>query len=100
MSDATIENPILNSPFLEPTRHFKFGDHGITNESVNSRRVSTYFMPIPKPKKKGRGKQLALDDEWVEERVAENVFINPILTRGSRSWLRRWKKNYRKSCDM
>ena len=33
MADALIENPILNSPFHEPDRHFKFTDEGITNES-------------------------------------------------------------------
>ena len=33
MADALIENPILNSPFLEPERHFKFTDEGITNRS-------------------------------------------------------------------
>ena len=27
MADALIENPILNSPFLEPERHFKGGKH-------------------------------------------------------------------------
>jgi type III restriction enzyme len=26
-----IENPILNSPFDEPTRHFRFDDDGITD---------------------------------------------------------------------
>lgn len=29
---AVIENPILNSPFREPTRHFRFDGEGITNE--------------------------------------------------------------------
>jgi hypothetical protein len=29
---ALIDDPILNSPFREPTRHFKFDDEGITNE--------------------------------------------------------------------
>ena len=33
MAGALIENPILNSPFQEPDRHFKFTDEGITNES-------------------------------------------------------------------
>jgi type III restriction enzyme len=29
MSQVVIENPIINSPFDEPTRHFRFseGDH-------------------------------------------------------------------------
>ncbi len=30
MSQVVIENPIINSPFEEPTRHFKFDDEGIT----------------------------------------------------------------------
>jgi type III restriction enzyme len=54
MPDAIIENPILNSPFEEPTRHFKFTDDGITNEVVETRRLSGYFVPIPQPKKKGK----------------------------------------------
>jgi len=29
-----IENPILNSPYEAPTRHFRFDDEGITDEVV------------------------------------------------------------------
>jgi hypothetical protein len=29
-----IENPVLNSPYKEPTRHFRFSDEGITSEIV------------------------------------------------------------------
>ena len=28
MSQVIIENPIINSPFDEPTRHFRFSDEG------------------------------------------------------------------------
>ena len=45
MPDALIENPILNSPFAAPERHFKFTDEGITNEIVDGRRSSA-FIPI------------------------------------------------------
>jgi alpha-beta hydrolase superfamily lysophospholipase len=45
MPQVVIENPILNSPFKEPTRHFKFSDDGITDEVVESRRISSYFVP-------------------------------------------------------
>jgi type III restriction enzyme len=31
---VSIENPILNSPFAEPTRHFRFDEDGITSEAV------------------------------------------------------------------
>ena len=32
MSQVVIENPIINLPFDEPTRHFRFSDEGITDE--------------------------------------------------------------------
>ena len=79
MPQAVIENPILNSPFVEPSRHFKFSDDGITDEVVDERRVSAYFIPIAPPKKKG--KQLAFDTEWTRDRIQENAFINQIRSR-------------------
>ncbi|MCX7428144.1 MAG: hypothetical protein NTW96_21250 [Planctomycetia bacterium] len=51
MRQVVIENPILNSPFDEPARHFRFDDEGITNEIVDQRRISAYFVPIARPKK-------------------------------------------------
>jgi type III restriction enzyme len=56
-AQIVIENPIVNSPFTAPTRHFRFDDEGITDEIDDGRRPSSYFMPIPKAKK--RGGQLA-----------------------------------------
>jgi type III restriction enzyme len=41
MPDVLIENPILNSPFEEPTRHFRFTEDGITNDVVEKRRSRT-----------------------------------------------------------
>lgn len=79
MSQVVIENPILNSPYEEPRRHFRFSDEGITNEIVEARRVSSYFMPIPAAKKKG--KQLQFDTEWTRDRVEENKFINRVCAR-------------------
>jgi type III restriction enzyme len=76
MPDVVIENPILNSPFEEPTRHFKFSEDGITDEIVNERRISSYFIPIPPPKKKG--KQLTFDTEWTQDRIKPNDEINRI----------------------
>lgn len=80
MSQAVIENPIINSPFEEPARHFKFDDEGITNEQVAGRRTSSYFVPIAKPKKKG-AKQLQFDTEWTQDRVEENKLVNEIRRR-------------------
>lgn len=80
MCAVAIDNPVLNSPFIEPTRHFRFTEDGITNEVVGERRISTYFVPIPREKKKG-GKQLAFDTEWTQDRIKENEFINRVRQR-------------------
>ena len=80
MSQVVIENPIINSPFDEPTRHFRFGDEGITDEIVDGRRTSSYFVPIAKSKKKG-AKQLEFDTEWTQDRVEENKLVNEIRQR-------------------
>ena len=79
MPPAVIENPILNSPYDEPTRHFKFGDEGITNEVVEERRTSSYFIPIAQPKKKG--KQLQFETEWTSDRLEQNRLVNLIRER-------------------
>ena len=89
MPPVVLSNPILNSPFDEPSRHFRFGEEGITSEIVPTRRVSSYFVPIPAAKKKGKG-QLVLDTEWVAERVEENPFINEVRGRVARWRQARW----------
>jgi type III restriction enzyme len=79
MADAVIDNPILNSPFREPARHWRFGDTGITNEIVEGRRSSSYFMPIPASKI--RGQQLQLETQWTRDRIEENARINRVRER-------------------
>ncbi len=82
MEQVVIENPILNSPFDEPTRHFKFTDEGITDEVVNGRRPSAYFVPIAPPKKKmGAAQQLLFETEWTRDRIEENKLVNDIRRR-------------------
>ncbi len=82
MSQVVIENPIINSPFQEPTRHFRFTDEGITDEIVEGRRISSYFVPIARPKKKkGAETQLMFDTEWTQDRIEENKLVNDIRRR-------------------
>ncbi len=83
MAGTSIANPILNSPFAEPTRHFRFGDDGITDEVIEARRASSYFVPIAKPKVRGKAgqAQLAFETEWTAERIQENDLINRIRAR-------------------
>jgi len=79
MRQVIIENPVLNSPYEEPTRHFRFDQDGITDEILEARRVSAYFVPIAQPRKKG--KQRVFDTEWTQERLEENKFINRVRVR-------------------
>ena len=48
MAARTIENPVINSPFEEPKRHFVFTDEGISDTIAQGRRKSVYFNPIAK----------------------------------------------------
>jgi type III restriction enzyme len=80
MRQVVIENPIINSPFEEPTHHFKFDKDGITDQTVDARRVSQYFIPIAQPRKKTKDKQLTLGD-WIEDRIKENELVNRIRSR-------------------
>jgi hypothetical protein len=71
VKQVIIENPVINSPFAEPRRHFKFDDDGITDQIVESRRISSYFIPIAKPRKKGKQIQQTFED-WTADGIEEN----------------------------
>lgn len=80
---TTIDNPILNSPYLEPTQHFRDENGHVTNIIEPKRRDSCYFLPIAAPKKKGAP---SLFD--VEEKKAESGHVNTI-----RQFVRSWRNN-------
>lgn len=69
-----IQNPILNSPFVEPTRHFAFTEQGITDTIVEGRRRSAYLIPIPQARKQTPA-QLTLG-ETVQEKREEIALVN------------------------
>jgi type III restriction enzyme len=87
MPSTVIDNPILNSPYREPTRHFRFDQDGITNDIADGRRRSTYFMPIARAKI--HNGQMALPG--VAEEIRDNDFINRV-----REHVSAWRRtNYR-----
>ncbi len=79
MAKVNIDNPVINSPFEEPKRHFKFNARGITEEIADGRRRSEYFMPFPKPKKQSGEAQLQFELPDSDLREA-NTFINSVRT--------------------
>ncbi len=85
MPPVLIENPILNSPFEEPRRHFRFDDdNNITADIATGRRASTYFLPIAAPKKKVKG---LFDSLLADEKREETDHVNQI-----RASVKRWRE--------
>jgi type III restriction enzyme len=58
VADRVISNPIINSPYHAPRKHFAFDNDGITDRIVEGRRPSSYFVPVPRPRKRGVQQQL------------------------------------------
>lgn len=77
MTRVVIRQPIINSPFEEPTWHYLFSDEGITSTIRRGRRGSQYFVPIARPRSsKADGQQLI--DDWTADRIEENPTVNKI----------------------
>ncbi|GAC1558553.1 MAG: hypothetical protein NVS2B7_33550 [Herpetosiphon sp.] len=63
MTANFFEKPILNSPYLYPSRHWELDPDGQpTNRMLDRRRSADFVSPIPKPKrqKNAPGQQLGL----------------------------------------
>jgi len=43
---TSIDNPVLNSPYEQPDRHYVIGPQGPTGEIRDGRRISESFIPI------------------------------------------------------
>ncbi|MGH2563617.1 MAG: DEAD/DEAH box helicase family protein, partial [Ginsengibacter sp.] len=110
MEKFIMQSPILNSPYKEPARHFKSDQRGITSEVSESRRPSSFFIPVPRAKTlKKRAEQNVAEGSYGSELQKENEFINkvrqkvgswrandyPGLTKTSRDLLFYWKDESR-----
>lgn len=53
MSADFFSKPILNSPYVYPSRHWELDEQGQpTQKIVETRRPTAFVTPIPKPKKR------------------------------------------------
>jgi type III restriction enzyme len=53
MDNRFFEQPILNSPYESPARHWELDDQGQpTQRIIESRRTAQFITPIPKPRKR------------------------------------------------
>ena len=64
MDRRFFEQPILNSPYEYPSRHWELDASGQpTNKIRDKRRKVAFITPIPKPKKSGAGQRKMVFDE-------------------------------------
>jgi len=92
MTADFFSQPILNSPYDYPTRHWELDKSGQpTTLITESRRQADFMTPIPKPKKRKGPKQKDLgfaDDEGIstdEQQYAHTQLINE-LRRAVENW--------------
>lgn len=61
MSNPFFDQPILNSPYGRPDRHWELDGNGQPTQRINeSRRQADFITPIPKPRKQRGGDQTSL----------------------------------------
>lgn len=108
-----MKSPIINSPYIEPVRHFKADERGISDEVLEFRRPSTrYVSAMPRTRKRDR--QLAMnlaEGAFSAEMQEDNEFINkvrfvisewrkkeyPGITKTSRDLLYYWQDDSREN---
>ena len=79
MSQVVIENPIINSPFLEPLRHFRFDENNsITTEVLPGRRPSSHVVPVAQPRSRRSAAQQQLPGDFSQDLNAPNELVNDI----------------------
>jgi type III restriction enzyme len=97
MPNQFFEQPILNSPYAYPGRHWELDADGQpTNSILESLRRSAFVTPVPKPRKRRRAdatKQSELlfkDDEGIstpQQQYDPNTIINEI-----RQYVDQWRQ--------
>jgi len=74
----TIENPVINSPFVEPAQHFRtLADGTVTGEIEPRRRPSEFFVPVARPKRISAA-QLTMDGFGGPRKQQPNEIVNEI----------------------
>jgi len=92
MSDRFFEQPILNSPYHYPARHWELDDSGQPTQSiVEARRRADFITPIPRARRQTGGQQseLAIDEaiSGEDDRYANATIINAL-----RDEVDRWRR--------
>ena len=96
MTDLFFEQPVLNSPYERPSRHWELDETGQpTQQIVESRRPAEFVTPIPLPKRrKGAAQQAALvfDEAAQKLEAAGQQYDLTAIINGVRQQVDRWRE--------
>ena len=92
MTDAFFAAPILNSPYLSPTRHWELDEAGQpTQQIAMGRRKASFVTPIPKAKKQSKAQTALILDEGKGLSSAEQQYDIRSLINELRIQVERWR---------
>ena len=96
MTDQFFTQPILNSPYEHPKRHWELDDTGQpTQKIVEARRTAKFITPIPRHKKRKKGKpeqtDMVLDEGYGHSTEDEQFNLAEIIA-AVRDQVDRWRK--------
>lgn len=75
-------NPIINSPYSEPKRHFRSDERGLTDDVADIRRPSAHYIPVPRAKSRTkREEQNVAEGAYGSELQKDNELVNKIRER-------------------
>ncbi|MEI8367386.1 MAG: DEAD/DEAH box helicase family protein [Planctomycetia bacterium] len=97
MSDAFFEQPILNSPYAAPARHWELDADGQpTLQIIEERRRASFVTPIPKPKKRKGKKEAQADLPLGDDTglsTAKQLYESMSIINEIRGAVARWRDN-------
>ena len=88
-----FEQPILNSPYGHPRRHWELDNGRPTHRIVESRREASFITPIPKPKGRRRSqRELGLDEAAADVDTATQQYQHAHIINGVRRAVATWRQ--------
>ena len=99
MPNAFFDEPILNSPYARPDRHWELDETGQpTQNIIESRRQAAFITPIPKPRKQTKAAPKGVDqgqfifDEGKNLSTAEQMYDPIPVINVIRSHVDAWRR--------
>jgi type III restriction enzyme len=93
MTEPFFDQPILNSPYAYPRRHWELDEAGQpTQRIIDSRRSAKFITPIPKPKKRKAATQAAfVFDEGKGLSTKEQQYDPTSIINEARGYVDAWR---------